>query len=334
MNYFFVFQNKTFKEEHLGGFLWAPKADKNGHTKSHWTMMTNVKKGDVIIHSVHKAIVAISFAISDCYSSSRPDTNFNDWEEDGWRVDTEYRTFQKSILTSDYIDELRKLQPEKYAPFNSRGRGNTGYLFAANAEMFRLIIEETAKVQSSYSYSNQVLELLKTSSDKVLEELSEYSPGLIVESIKSADLKNESNYFKHKGTPKEKQSPIYSNGQKSYPRDRQTALNALAHAHYLCEVDKSHPTFIRKNSDKSYTEPHHLVPMAYSDNFNVSLDVEENIVSLCSNCHNQVHYGEGAEGILRKLYSERKEVLERVGIEVTLKELLQMYSYGLGFFEL
>lgn len=71
----------------------------------------------------------------------------------------------------------------------------------------------------------------------------------------------------------------------------------------------SHPTFIRKKSDKKYTEPHHLIPMAFSDEFDVSLDVEENIVSLCSNCHNQIHYGKDADVLLRKLYEERKDEL-------------------------
>lgn len=89
----------------------------------------------------------------------------------------------------------------------------------------------------------------------------------------------------------EKQMPIWRNGHKTYPRDRQTAIRALAHAKYCCEIDEEHPTFIRKNSDKNYTEPHHLIPMPCSDQFDVSLDIEENIVSLCSNYHNEIHYG-------------------------------------------
>ena len=89
----------------------------------------------------------------------------------------------------------------------------------------------------------------------------------------------------------------------------------------------SHPTFIRKKSDKKYTEPHHLIPMAFSDEFDVSLDVEENIVSLCSNCHNQIHYGKDADVLLRKLYEERKDALASVGIKITLERLLEMYGY-------
>ena len=71
----------------------------------------------------------------------------------------------------------------------------------------------------------------------------------------------------------------------------QTAVNVLDHAGFTCEIDPRHPIFIRKHSDKPYTEPHHLIPLAMQDQFDVSLDVEENIISICSNCHNEIHYG-------------------------------------------
>lgn len=121
--------------------------------------------------------------------------------------------------------------------------------------------------------------------------------------------------------------PIYINGHKTYPRDRQTAIHALAHAKYCCEIDEEHPTFIRKNSDKNYTEPHHLLPMSCSDQFDVSLDVEENIVSLCSNCHNEIHYGKNADVLIKKIYLERKADLERVGIYISLEKLLEAYGF-------
>lgn len=67
--------------------------------------------------------------------------------------------------------------------------------------------------------------------------------------------------------------------------------------------------------------------MAFSEQFNVSLDVEENIVSLCSNCHNQIHYGADADKLIEKLYEERKDALASVGIIITLEQLLLMYGY-------
>lgn len=102
-------------------------------------------------------------------------------------------------------------------------------------------------------------------------------------------------------------------------------MNALTKANYKCEINEEHPTFIRKYSPVPYTEPHHLVPMEYSDQFDISLDVEENVISLCSHCHNLLHYGRGGEELLQKLYNGRKAVLEKTGIIITEQELLEMY---------
>ena len=111
-----------------------------------------------------------------------------------------------------------------------------------------------------------------------------------------------------------------------YNRDRKVALNALAHADYKCEYEPSHQTFTRKNSDVPYTEPHHLVPLSASKDFpNIDLDREQNIVSLCSNCHNWIHYGANNETILRKLFDERKDGLKSIGIDITFEGLMKYY---------
>ena len=54
----------------------------------------------------------------------------------------------------------------------------------------------------------------------------------------------------------------------------------------------------------------------------------ENIVSLCSNCHNLLHYGRftDKEPILEKLYKDRKEALKKVGLEITLEQLKEYYK--------
>ena len=126
--------------------------------------------------------------------------------------------------------------------------------------------------------------------------------------------------------PKKKSNPIMINNETIYPRDHETSLRALAYANYLCEVDTAHPTFIRRNKEVNYTEPHHLIPLAYSSEFSSSLDVEANIVSLCSNCHNLLHYGRDYLFLLKRLYESRKNLLKKVGIDITFERLIQMYQ--------
>lgn len=124
---------------------------------------------------------------------------------------------------------------------------------------------------------------------------------------------------------KEKTEPIISNGGVVYPRDKKNSIKALVKANFQCEIDNAHPSFIRKNG-KNYTEPHHLIPMKYQKEFEKSLDVPENIVSLCSNCHNQIHYGKDQDSLIELLYEQRNSVLKKAQIDVTLKELLRMYK--------
>ena len=49
--------------------------------------------------------------------------------------------------------------------------------------------------------------------------------------------------------------------------------------------------------------------MSKQDDFEVSLDVEENIIS-CVAIAIKIHLGEGFEGMLEKIYAERKELLK------------------------
>ena len=109
-------------------------------------------------------------------------------------------------------------------------------------------------------------------------------------------------------------------------RNAKYAMSALAHANFLCEVDNSHPTFLRKSKNYNYTEPHHLISLSQRGAFDSSLDCEANIVSLCSNCHNQLHYGRYKKDMLTKLYNERKDALKQSGIEISLDDFLLIYD--------
>ena len=114
-------------------------------------------------------------------------------------------------------------------------------------------------------------------------------------------------------------------GSYYYPRDSKMAAISLKNANHRCENDINHDCFIRKSVNVPYTEVHHLIPLAYHYKFKKSLDIPENIVSLCSNCHNLIHYGRDADELITKLFNERKEKLRQAGIDITLEQLLEMY---------
>lgn len=144
--------------------------------------------------------------------------------------------------------------------------------------------------------------------------------------IKIAKIKKAKNHFEY--TDEIIPLPEFKeiNGIKVYKRDKQRAINALNHANYSCEIDIKHMCFLRKDGITPYTEAHHLIPLAFQYKFKNSLDIEENIVSLCSNCHNEIHYGFNAKKLISKLFEERKDILKAKGINITIDELYEYYG--------
>ena len=66
--------------------------------------------------------------------------------------------------------------------------------------------------------------------------------------------------------------------------------------------------------------------MAYSRQFEYSLDVEANIISLCPMCYEKIMYGNDTETALRDLYDLRRGQLLKCGIEISFDRLLTMYG--------
>lgn len=129
--------------------------------------------------------------------------------------------------------------------------------------------------------------------------------------------------------PRRMPAPRVCGKRSVYPRDPAAARRALGRAGHLCEVDPSHASFLRRNSRFLYMEPHHLIPLSFTGYFGVDLDREQNIVCLCSSCHNQIHYGRKSDirALLTKLFSEREEALCAIlGRPIHIEELYQIYG--------
>ncbi len=113
-------------------------------------------------------------------------------------------------------------------------------------------------------------------------------------------------------------------------RDPRMGKLCLQQAKYKCEIDSSHLTFISNTSGKQYMEAHHLIPHIYENckKYDRHLDLIENIISLCPNCHRAVHFGDKKtkNEILKKLFYIRKELLNKnLQINLTFEELLSLY---------
>lgn len=116
-----------------------------------------------------------------------------------------------------------------------------------------------------------------------------------------------------------------------YPRNKELSNRTLKLAQYCCEVDKKHTFFTSVITNENYVEAHHLIPLQFQDEFDYSLDVIENIVSLCVVCHKKVHHSKFDEkkDILYQLYCERESKLEKRGIGLPLDQLSIYYKSSL-----
>ena len=124
--------------------------------------------------------------------------------------------------------------------------------------------------------------------------------------------------------PEEKLIRIEGKNQK-YKRNIAKAKQAIILSDFNCEIDSNHQSFISKNGYK-YMEAHHIIPISAQNDFNYSLDVAANIVSLCPICHRKLHHGKNIEFELELLLELRKEKLEKSGIKVNAEELLNYYK--------
>lgn len=102
---------------------------------------------------------------------------------------------------------------------------------------------------------------------------------------------------------------------------------ALKQQDYKCQANLAHVSFITR-AGKPYMEKHHLISMKFYEEYENDLDDINNIVSLCPNCHRQIHLGEkdGVTGIIEILYGKQKDLLTRAGLDVSLADLKKKYG--------
>ena len=113
-----------------------------------------------------------------------------------------------------------------------------------------------------------------------------------------------------------------------FKRNLKVSAFALQEARFSCEIDSSHRTFTAKSSRKNYVEAHHLIPLSHQSEFDSNLDIPENIVSLCPNCHKLVHFGVFSEkkNLLLNLFKKRKDQLKKHNIDLSEAEFLSFYD--------
>lgn len=127
--------------------------------------------------------------------------------------------------------------------------------------------------------------------------------------------------------PINKKDKIIHSASFSWSRDSNNAFMAIQNANFTCENDLNHKTFISVKTGNQFVEAHHLIPIEFQDRYQYSIDVPENIISLCPNCHRAFHSStnEVKDILIAKFIGKRKPLLLKRGIGVEDEQLLKFY---------
>lgn len=111
-----------------------------------------------------------------------------------------------------------------------------------------------------------------------------------------------------------------------YVRSAYERKLAIALSENRCQMPGcNHELFLDK-SGKPYLEVHHIIPMNAQGDFDVSVDVVENLVCLCPSCHREIHNGMNSEEKIVELFNSRKSKLSEKGITLEIEDLLGYYG--------
>ena len=111
-----------------------------------------------------------------------------------------------------------------------------------------------------------------------------------------------------------------------------SALKKLAklNAGYKCVLEDCEMCkyFTAKESNKPYLEIHHFIPREFANDFDVSVEILENYIALCPNCHRKIHLAVDGERkhMINTLYNKKKDSLEQNGLHFDLKQIYRYYK--------
>jgi putative restriction endonuclease len=183
VNYWWVSQNRTFKQESHGGYLWSPKVRSDGAFHQYYSNMTLVRPGDLVLSFTDAQIAAISRVETVGQESPNPHELKNGekkyWSDKGWRVHVAYELLpdKARVRPKDFIAELRPFLPEKYAPLSVKGNGPQNmYLTSITEDFVQVVfnhIEATGYNITSRTLSSDVDELRIISEERLETEINQ-----------------------------------------------------------------------------------------------------------------------------------------------------------------
>ncbi|KFN19252.1 HNH endonuclease [Aeromonas bestiarum] len=144
MAFWWVNHKQTYGAEVGGGYIWSPKANRNGSKNQTYINLTLTQPGDVVISYAGGLIKAIGLVAAACSEKSKP-SEFGSagdaWSDAGWEVLIDWEVLAKPIRPKDHLVLIAPLLPSKNSPLQATGNGNQGcYLASISDELGNLLL--------------------------------------------------------------------------------------------------------------------------------------------------------------------------------------------------
>lgn len=182
MKFWWVNQNKTFKQEILGGYLWCPTKTKAQRTNRYYEYIKDLSPGDIVFSFVKTRIHAVG-VVQDYYYESKQPQEFGEtgelWEQDGWCIPVKFFEIQKEkrIRLKDHINSLRSYLNVEDAPLHAdNGNGKEFYLTKVSKELAeqieKLIQINLLEVRVNFIDSDPFLDMLERTEEEKIQNSS------------------------------------------------------------------------------------------------------------------------------------------------------------------
>tara|TARA_Y100000817_G_scaffold104624_1_gene81974 strand:- start:217 stop:1116 length:900 start_codon:yes stop_codon:yes gene_type:complete len=175
MAFWWVSQNKTFKQERSGNYLWAPSQSSDGGYPFHWSNMKKLSVGDIVFSYVDQHIPAVSIIKKNAESSNRPlefpdISEVQNWRFKGLKSVSDYTDLNTPLNVLHIKDKLLEILPNKYSPLDKNGSGNQGYLFSINSKSGNFLLDQIAelnKLDFESNFENNISSSLEDETESV-----------------------------------------------------------------------------------------------------------------------------------------------------------------------
>lgn len=130
LNFWWVNQGQTHKQEKEGEYLWAPKQTKGGFSVAHHKSLLEAKRYDKVFVYSSGEINAIGIVVKEAEEHPKPEAiSSGNWEKDGYLLSLKYYPLSQPIKKEEIPEDWRL---KEKGPFDRNGNVKQGYFYSVS----------------------------------------------------------------------------------------------------------------------------------------------------------------------------------------------------------